>query len=221
MGKPTSGIDTLVAAQFNLHKVSAHELVPKGAGFTTLDRELVGSERIDFHPTDVIESPDGSLLVIDTGGWYNLCCPSSHIDQSIAAGGIYRLTSATTRQTAVQPAVNWQTLPGHEASAMVKNSQIPLRDRQQALWRLCRIAGDGANNERTAAQAELIESLGASEPSLRQIAAHSLSVQRVVAATDAVSAALTKETNAAAARAMAEMLGRLGTDKALQLCLGN
>src|SRR5690606_33268098 len=40
---------------------------------------------------DVLEDADGSLLVIDTGGWYTLCCPTSHVDQSLATGGIYRL----------------------------------------------------------------------------------------------------------------------------------
>lgn len=220
LGKPTAGIDTLIAAQFNLHKVTAHELVPNGAGFVTQDRELIGSERIDFHPTDVIESPDGSLLVIDTGGWYNLCCPSSHIDQSIATGGIYRLTSSTTRQTAVPPKIDFQTLACDAAIELVKNPQALLRDRQQSMWRLCRIAGDSADSKHTVAQAGLIESLKSSEASLRQIAAHSLSVQRVIAASGAVSAALAKETDAAAARAMAEMLGRLGTDESIPALLG-
>jgi putative membrane-bound dehydrogenase-like protein len=83
---------TLVAAQFNLQKVSSHRLQPAGASFTTINRDLVSADRIDFHPTDILEDSDGSLLVIDTGGWYDLCCPSSRIDQKTAAGGIYRLS---------------------------------------------------------------------------------------------------------------------------------
>jgi hypothetical protein len=27
----------------------------------------------------VIEDADGSLLVVDTGGWYKLCCPTSQL----------------------------------------------------------------------------------------------------------------------------------------------
>ena len=220
LGKPTAGIDTLVAAQFNLHKVTAHQLVPGGAGFTTQDRELVGSERIDFHPTDVIESPDGSLLVIDTGGWYNLCCPSSHVDQSIATGGVYRLSSATTRQTAAAPIKKWDSYATEPANAIVKDAQQSLRDRQQALWRLCRIAGDSANNEHTTAEAALVAALKSNEASLRQIAAHSISVQRFASARPQLQAALEAEKEAAPARALAEALGRLGTSDSVPALVG-
>jgi putative membrane-bound dehydrogenase-like protein len=87
-----AGQRTLVAALFNLQKVTAHTLTPQGATFTTQNLDLVVGDRVDFHPTDVIEDADGSLLIIDTGGWYNLCCPSSRVDQQTAAGGIYRLS---------------------------------------------------------------------------------------------------------------------------------
>ncbi len=89
-----SDMDTfLVAAQFNLQKVSLHRLVPQGASYSTENCDLLVGDRIDFHPTDVIEDANGSILVIDTGGWYDLCCPSSGVDQRKATGGIYRLSS--------------------------------------------------------------------------------------------------------------------------------
>ena len=34
---------------------------------------------------------DGSLLVVDTGGWYKLCCPTSQIAKPEVLGGIYRI----------------------------------------------------------------------------------------------------------------------------------
>lgn len=86
----------LVAALFNLQKVTAHQLVSEGASYRSIDRDLVVADRIDFHPTDVIEDADGSLLIIDTGGWYDLCCPTSRIDQKTASGGIYRIWSDRT-----------------------------------------------------------------------------------------------------------------------------
>jgi glucose/arabinose dehydrogenase len=69
--------DNLFCAQFNLRTVSRHVLVPDGATFRTLDTDFLVSDNLDFHPTDVIENSDGNLLVIDTGGWYKLCCPTS------------------------------------------------------------------------------------------------------------------------------------------------
>lgn len=87
-----SGERTLVAALFNLQKVTAHHLTAEGASFTSRNTDLVVADRVDFHPTDILEDADGSLLIVDTGGWYNLCCPSSRVDQKTAAGGIYRLS---------------------------------------------------------------------------------------------------------------------------------
>ncbi|MCC6510306.1 MAG: hypothetical protein IT423_14475 [Pirellulaceae bacterium] len=211
-GNARGSIDTLVAAQFNLHKVTAHQLVPRGAGFVTEDRELVGSERIDFHPTDIIEAADGSLLVIDTGGWYNLCCPSSHVDQSIASGGIYRLTSAKTRQVAAKPVVDWSKLSLAQATQIVEDATQPLRHRQNALWQICRLNSD-------AAQQSLVKGVSLSEASLRQIAAHAVSVQRTVAARQSLEVALASESDPAAMRAMAEALGRIGDASSLSILL--
>ena len=83
--------NVLVCAQFNLHKVSQHTLKPSGATYSTTDQDLVSSKRLDFHPTDVIEDADGSLIILDTGDWYDLCCPSSGFEGKRSPGGIYRL----------------------------------------------------------------------------------------------------------------------------------
>jgi putative membrane-bound dehydrogenase-like protein len=83
--------DNLFCALFNLHKVTRHILVPTGATFTTQDEDFLVSSNIDFHPTDVVEDADGSLLVIDTGGWYKLCCPTSQFHKPDVLGAIYRV----------------------------------------------------------------------------------------------------------------------------------
>ena len=100
---PEDNSRTLVAALFNLQKVTAHQLTPQGATFESSNRDLVVGDRVDFHPTDVLEDADGSLLIIDTGGWYNLCCPSSRVDQQTAAGGIYRLSPAARQASSQSP----------------------------------------------------------------------------------------------------------------------
>ena len=83
--------DNLFACYFNLHKVSRHVLAPSGATFTTTDEDFVTSPDLDFHPTDVLEDADGSLVVVDTGGWYKLCCPSSQLQKPDVLGGVYRV----------------------------------------------------------------------------------------------------------------------------------
>src|SRR5207245_1449448 len=80
--------DNLFAALFNMHKVTRHVLEPHGATFKTRDEDFVVSSNLDFHPTDVQEDADGSLLVVDTGGWYKLCCPTSQLVKPDVLGAI-------------------------------------------------------------------------------------------------------------------------------------
>jgi putative membrane-bound dehydrogenase-like protein len=83
--------DNLFACQFNLRKVSRHVLSPAGATFRSEDSDFLVSDQTDFHPTDVLEDADGSLLVLNTGGWYKLCCPSSQLVKADVPGAIYRI----------------------------------------------------------------------------------------------------------------------------------
>ncbi len=84
--------DNLFGCYFNLHKVGRHVLTPQGATFSTQDEDFVSSPDLDFHPTDVLEDADGSLLIVDTGGWYKLCCPTSQLHKPDVLGGIYRVS---------------------------------------------------------------------------------------------------------------------------------
>ena len=83
--------DNFFACQFNLHKVSRHILRPVGSTFTTEDSDFVTSDNANFYPTDVLIDADGSLLIVNTGGWYKLCCPSSQLWEPNVLGGIYRV----------------------------------------------------------------------------------------------------------------------------------
>jgi putative heme-binding domain-containing protein len=83
--------DNLFASSFNLHKVTRHVLNPDGATFDATTQDFLVCDSLDFHPTHLIEDADGSLVVIDTGGWYKLCCPTSQIGKPDVLGAIYRV----------------------------------------------------------------------------------------------------------------------------------
>jgi putative membrane-bound dehydrogenase-like protein len=83
--------NNLFVCSFNLHKVTRHILEPDGATFTTKDNDFLVSDNPDFHPTDVIEDADGSLLILNTGGWYKICCPTSQLSKPDVLGAIYRV----------------------------------------------------------------------------------------------------------------------------------
>ncbi|MBU6175222.1 MAG: hypothetical protein KGQ60_15540, partial [Planctomycetes bacterium] len=92
----SSDAPTLVAAQFNLQRVTAHQLTRQGSSYIANTINLVLSEQLDFHPVDILEDVDGSLILVDTGGWYDLCCPSSGTEERVAKGGIYRLRAKSS-----------------------------------------------------------------------------------------------------------------------------
>jgi putative membrane-bound dehydrogenase-like protein len=81
----------LFACLFNLQKVTRHVLTPDGGGFKSADSDFVVSDNKDFHPTDIVEDADGSLLIVDTGGWYKLCCPTSQLVKPDVLGAVYRV----------------------------------------------------------------------------------------------------------------------------------
>ena len=95
--------NNIFCCQFNLRKVSRHVLVPKGSTYETKDSDFVVSDNIDFHPTDVIEDADGSLLIVDTGGWYKLCCPTSQLVKPDVTGAIYRVKKVGAHKDRKQP----------------------------------------------------------------------------------------------------------------------
>lgn len=121
----------LFACHFNLHKVTRHVLVRQGAGFVTRDEDFLVSDQLDFHPTDVLEDADGSLLVVDTGGWYKLCCPTSHLPKPDVPGAIYRIRRIE-RAAPEDPRglrIPWQKLSEQELADFLGDPRPAVRER--------------------------------------------------------------------------------------------
>ncbi len=83
--------DNLFTAHFNTGKVIRSIPEGDGATFRTTDEDFLTSDLPRFHPTDVLEDADGSLLMLDTGGWFVQGCPLSGAAQEEFRGGIYRI----------------------------------------------------------------------------------------------------------------------------------
>jgi putative membrane-bound dehydrogenase-like protein len=124
--------DNVFACYFNLHKVSRHVLRPQGATFLTQDEDFVSCPDLDFHPTDVVEDADGSLLIVDTGGWYKLCCPTSQLHKPDVLGAIYRVRRQGARKVE-DP--RGQKIPGDGAASAVEDLFAALRDPRPAVQR--------------------------------------------------------------------------------------
>ena len=86
--------DTIFTSIFNSGKLINSKIERSGGTFKTTESEFLSSDDPDFHPTDVLEDADGSLLLIDTGGWFRIGCPTSQIAKPDIAGAIYRIRRA-------------------------------------------------------------------------------------------------------------------------------
>jgi putative heme-binding domain-containing protein len=114
-----------------------------GATFKTQDSDFLVSDNPDFHPTDVIEDADGSLIVIDTGAWYKLCCPTSQLSKPDVLGAIYRIrrTSAPRIADPLGLQIAWSKLEPSQAAGLLSDHRPAVRRR--ALLQLSK-AGPGA-----------------------------------------------------------------------------
>lgn len=133
--------DNLFACQFNMHKVSRHVLESEGATFKSSDSDFLVSSNLDFHPTDVLEDADGSLLVIDTGGWYKLCCPTSQLHKPDILGAIYRIRRTGSQRTS-DPwglRISWSKLTNVELARLMSDPHSGMvREPRYAVMRRAR-----------------------------------------------------------------------------------
>lgn len=223
----------LLTACFNLHSVTRHQLVPDGSTFRTEDYEIVTCDDLDFHPTDVLEDADGSLLIVDTGGWYKLCCPTSQLHKPDVLGAIYRLRreDAASVNDPRGSGLVWKEATAADMAQRLKDPRPAVRRRARSELRTIGVAAIPHLEEllkhetRADARLEAVWSLcridapearaalrsALTDPDnvVRQAAAHAASVWRDGGALAGLKQLLTDD-DAANRRAAAEALGRIG-----------
>ncbi|MCA9107181.1 MAG: hypothetical protein KDA83_17315, partial [Planctomycetales bacterium] len=129
--KLAAGSDVLAVACFNLHQVMRVPLLSDGATFDARATPWVTAESLDFHPTDVLPDADGSLLVVDTGGWYKLCCPTSQFERPEVLGGIYRLVpeQANVPTDPRGLSISWNELTAEQLASLFDDERPFVRER--------------------------------------------------------------------------------------------
>jgi putative membrane-bound dehydrogenase-like protein len=236
--------DNLFACQFNLRKVSRHVLRPEGSTFVSQDSDFVVSDNHDFHPTDVIEDADGSLLVVNTGGWYKLCCPSSQLVKADVLGAVYRVKRIGAHQLedARGTKIDWSKPAPRTWVKLLSDGRPAVR--RQAIQRLADVGQTAIATLRTAiedrgtpaqsardavwalcqidgpgARKTIRESgLGHPDESVRQAALHAVSLWCDGQAVEAL-AGLLSSMSLTVRRGAAEALGRIGSRAAVPALL--
>ena len=166
--------DNMFVCNFNMHKVTRHVLTRVGASYETKDSDFVLAADTDFHPTDVLEDADGSILIVDTGGWYKLCCPTSQLAKPDVLGAIYRVRkigakAAPRAPTALDEFWKLATDNSDEAREKVR-AAINLRDPETRVAAM-HIA---ALNRDAGAKDNLLMLLGMGRPHEKRVAAEAL-----------------------------------------------
>lgn len=238
--------DNIFACLFNLQKVTRHVLTPDGATFKSKDSDFVVSSNKDFHPTDVIEDADGSLLIVDTGGWYKLCCPTSQLIKAEVLGGIYRVRKKGMPKLDDPRGlkINWANSSANELARLLGDPRPFVRKRamdvlakkgNEALPALEMVLASNISGNQyfearrnavwtatridgKAARALVRKTLNDGNETVRQVALHSISLWKDAEAVPALIKML-KNKSMHNRRAAAEALGRIGDKQAVPALL--
>ena len=230
--------DNVFLCEFNTHKVYRLTVQRAGATYTSQDEVFLSSPSPNVHFTDVFEDADGSLLVIDTGGWFRYGCPTSKIAKPSILGAIYRVRRTGSRRP-TDPrgeGVAWVRSSPEDLVRRLDDDRFAVRDRavaelarrgdaalpalsqsikggskrtrRGAVWALTRIGSPAA---RTVVRSALEDA----DFSVRLSATRSAGTRRDSAALPHLLRALTADTPPALRREAATALGRLGVSGAV------
>ncbi len=234
--------DNFFATLFNMHKVTRHVLNSKGATYETEDSDFLVSNSSDFHPTDVMEDADGSLLIVDTGAWYKLCCPTSQLSKPDLPGAIYRVRrkDAPTVRDPRGSELAWKAMTADELTDLLADNRPFVRRRaiavlakkgEEAVSALSEVlSSDAPARARRSAVWALTRIPGAAarkgvrgaladqDASVWHAAVHAVSVWRDGEAADALLERFGTADDRLK-RVMAEALGRIGESRAVPYLL--
>jgi hypothetical protein len=120
-------------AQHNSRKIGRHVLSENGSTFRAESFDFVTTDDPDFHPSDVLESADGSLIVVDTGAWYVQHCPTGRIRSSPSTGGLFRVRAkeGTAPEDPWGQAIAWRRISAERLAELLSDARPAVRDRAQ------------------------------------------------------------------------------------------
>jgi len=122
--------DTYFISFYNTHRIDQIVLERDGATFKARQIPFLESSNPDFRACDVIEDADGSLLVIDTGGWFVNGCPSAQVAKPERLGAIYRIRrEGAVVQDPRGRALDWNAAPPTTLAARLADPRPAVQDR--------------------------------------------------------------------------------------------
>jgi putative heme-binding domain-containing protein len=242
-----ASLGDLFSAQFNLHKVLRHRIAQAEATFTCRNEDFLTSADADFHPTDVLEDADGSLLVVNTGGWFRIGCPTSQVAKPEVLGAIYRVrlsaepvAATIRRQDPRGLRLDLESMSPEALAKLLADSRFAVRDRamaklaklgEPAVAALAAVIASDVNVEARAsavwtlaridgpaARSAVRGALASSDAEVRQAAARTAGLHRDADATSLLMQMVVADTPSVR-REAATALGRIGDRRAVPALL--
>lgn len=127
--------NNIFSCSFNKHRVFRHQIGNDGGMLTSVNSDFLVSDSPDFHPTDVFEDADGSVLVINTGGWYKICCPTSQFYRPEILGAIYRVRKVGSHDV-TDPrgkTIEWNSLPAQRLVPLLGDQRFAVRNKARKI----------------------------------------------------------------------------------------
>ena len=232
----------ILTCSFNMQRITRHVLTKQGATFHSNVSDFLISNNVDFHTTDVLEDADGSIIVLDTGGWYKLCCPTSQLSKPDLLGAIYRVRHTGSHGHADPRglALEWKNASLESLTKRLSDDRFAVRHRarralgaagRQAVNLLTRLATDGPTErdrreavwaltriDSSSARAAVRLAITDEHESVRQAAMQSASLWKDTHAEFALTATLSHE-SLHNRRVAAEALGRINAHNAVSSLL--
>lgn len=230
--------DQWFVTEFNTHKLKQVKLTREGSTFSATVKDFLTSTDNDFHPTDVLQDADGSLLVIDTGGWFRIGCPTSQIAKPEVPGAIYRIRRKAELKIKDPRGLDiaWSRATAEELIELLADQRFAVRAR--AVTQIVRnkeaavpylataIRDDNALRRMQATEAlikigsekviaPLLDATESEDSQVRQLAAFGLGSLRAVDAVNRLSALLAADEPAEVQLAAATALGKIGDSAAV------
>ncbi|MEX2577688.1 MAG: PVC-type heme-binding CxxCH protein [Verrucomicrobiales bacterium] len=121
----------LLTTQFNVRRLQRHTLKREGARLISEDEDFLVSTDWDFHPTDVVEDADGSLVIVDMGSWFNYACPTQKIAKETVTGVLFRVRreDAPKHDDPWGKKIDWAARPAKELVSLLGDARFKVSER--------------------------------------------------------------------------------------------
>ncbi len=136
----------LMVTHFNTQRLVRVEMMRSGSTYSAVENEFLKITDPDVHLTDVFEDPrDGSLLLLNTGGWFRIGCPSSLMAKPDMRGCVYRIKKSSAAAPVIAAATA-EALDTASAIASLESGDAHVRRRAME-WIHQHLSGDHSEDK--------------------------------------------------------------------------